>query len=131
MSLVPEIKRVPLQYKLKLKAEINLLISKYQNVSQIDSNQLYHQSRPQSNSPYNQILSNTYIQNQSTDHYYHQHFSPTQPTTYSVTQGDQTLQYNQSNITVTSDFLTQDHSQSTSTNTLQRSPYDLSSIHTS
>ena len=34
MSLVPEIKRVPWQYKLNLKAEINLLLSKYQNLSQ-------------------------------------------------------------------------------------------------
>lgn len=48
MSLVQEIKRVPLQYKLKLKAEMNLLISKSQHLSETDSNQLNQSIRPQS-----------------------------------------------------------------------------------
>ncbi|CAH1710892.1 unnamed protein product, partial [Aphis gossypii] len=145
MSLIPEIKRVPLQYKLKLKAEMNLLISKYQHLSEIDTNQVYQQPnnsqiptyhqahQPQQNlysSDYNnQILSDAYIQNQSTNFYFHQNFSQTQPTTSSLIQQNQPLQYNQSNTTVTSDTSTHDYSKSTSTNSFQRSPYDLSSTH--
>ncbi|KAF0750768.1 BESS domain-containing protein [Aphis craccivora] len=101
MSLVPEIKRVPWQHKLNLKSEINLLISKYQQLSQSgpqsnnsgvpryeyyhrplehDDNfsQFIHQSQQLLHtSDYNQIPPNY----RNSSQHYSQHFTGTQPST--------------------------------------------------
>jgi len=122
MSLVPETKRVPWQHKLNLKSEINLLLSKYQQLSQSgpqsnDSGVLrYYQHRPLEHddnfsqlihqsqqllytSNYNQIPSNY----RNSSQHYSQHFTGTQPSTSQLFQ--QEPQYNQSYTIATSGMI--------------------------
>lgn len=100
MSLVPEIKRVSWKHKLNLKAEINLLLSKYQKLSAQSGPQsnnsgvpLYYQHRPLEHDNFSQFIyqpqqplhtSADYNQlppnyGNSSEHY-RQHFTGTQPT---------------------------------------------------
>lgn len=148
MSLVPEIKRVPWQHKLNLKAEINLLISKYQQSGpQSDSSGVprYYQHRPLEHddnysqfihqpqqllhtSDYNQVPPNY----RNSSQHYSQNFTGTQPSTSQLF--PQEPQYNQLYTIATSGTMGQGHDHIPQTPTdllpqpnIQSSPQNLSS----
>jgi len=157
MSLVPEIKRVPWQYKLNLKAEINLLLSKYQNLSQSgpqsgrQSNtgvQYYQHQTSESDNNFSQFIhqpqqllpTSDYSQMppnyMNSSEHYRQHFTRTQPTTSQIFQPDPQHTYNQSYTIATSGTMGHDQIPQTSTDLLsqpniQSSPQNLASTHTS
>ncbi|KAL4098201.1 hypothetical protein QTP88_022849 [Uroleucon formosanum] len=104
MSLVPEIKRVPWQYKLNFKAEINLLLKSDDNFSQF----IHQPQQLLPTSDYSQTL----LSYMNSSEHYSQHFARIQPTTSGIMGHDQIPQ------TLT-DLLSQPN--------IQSSPHNLAS----